>query len=182
VRACRRRRACACSRARLLIDWGLWIESEDWGSLDERTDPAPLARPIREVASELLDAADAAIRSSGAGVRVHSPDDLHQLRLAVKRLRYATDALESLYPRERTRRHRSSLRELQTLLGTLQDVEVAPALLRRIRRRAEARADRRALRAAAKLVIGWQSASLASTRERLFKTWARFEGLERFWR
>jgi inorganic triphosphatase YgiF len=150
---------------RLLIDWGLWIESEDWGSLDERTDPAPLARPIREVASELLDAADAAIRSSGAGVRVHSPDDLHQLRLAVKRLRYATDALESLYPRERTRRHRS-----------------APALLRRIRRRAEARADRRALRAAAKLVIGWQSASLASTRERLFKTWARFEGLERFWR
>ncbi|HEY9218282.1 MAG TPA: CHAD domain-containing protein, partial [Phenylobacterium sp.] len=53
----------------------------------------------------------------------------HDLRIDAKKLRYAAEGFQALYPAQRTQRFISRLKALQTALGRLNDVAVAPQLL-----------------------------------------------------
>ena len=70
------------------------------------------------------------------------------MRIALKKLRYATEFFAALYPKKRTKPHLAALKELQDGLGHLNDVAVAERLIgspdraggaRRARRRASGR-------------------------------------------
>lgn len=176
------RRALSSQRyTRMLLDWGLWLESEDWSALDPDLDAEGLALPILEKARDLLEALHTAVGERGEQIEALDARGLHALRLRVKRLRYASDALGSLYPRGRSSGFLRSLETAQDLLGLLQDTAATPALLGRLYKRVK-RADRKALRRADGIVCGWQSAATGETRRRLLSAWARFEPQAPFWR
>jgi CHAD domain-containing protein len=57
-----------------------------------------------------------------------TPEDLHQVRILAKRLRYGIEALRPLLPRQRTERWHRQAAKLQTSLGATRDLQQACSL------------------------------------------------------
>jgi inorganic triphosphatase YgiF len=108
---------------RLLIDLVGWAAIGAWRS-------AKIARrPIERFANGRLDRLWASI--TGAGRDVGGMDEItrHELRIQVKKMRYAIEFLRGLYPNADTeKRFASAVEELQESLGKLNDMATAKTL------------------------------------------------------
>jgi CHAD domain-containing protein len=104
---------------------------------------------------------------------------LHRLRIAIKKLRYAAAFLRPAFASRRAKSYIEATVRLQGALGTLNDREVAAQMLADIA--AEARPREDVGQALARL--GKQAASGSKRRRRkLERAWKKFEKVERFWR
>lgn len=84
----------------------------------------PAGAPTGEIAHGLLQAAAKRVFKKGDRIRRHSPPEtLHELRIAVKRLRYTADALEDVAPRDLVVWLKQTA-ELQESLGAYNDARV----------------------------------------------------------
>ncbi len=132
-------------------------------------------RPLAEIAPRLLGRRYASMQRRGRRLVVESPaEDFHDLRIAVKKLRYALEFFGSVYGRE-LKKYRSRLVSLQDLLGEHQDADVGAAMLREMACREGARLGlegRRFLESAA--VAREHEAGLL--RARFSKRWDRLSG------
>lgn len=107
-----------------LVGWagtGAWRESEI------------ARRPLAEFGRARLDRRWRKVRKSGRHLSEMEPEPLHQLRIEVKKLRYAVEFLASLERRDeailRRKAFSAALEDMQEHLGELNDVETARALL-----------------------------------------------------
>jgi CHAD domain-containing protein len=91
------------------------------------------ARSAREVAAALAQAAHQRVARAARRLAREGPGARHALRIEVKRLRYLVDQWQGVWPAPRTPPYLAALEGLQDLLGTLNDVAVADALLARLR-------------------------------------------------
>lgn len=64
----------------------------------------------------------------GAKLATAGTDERHALRIAAKKLRYATEFFAPLFPRKRSRAYQRALADLQQVLGQYNDAAVAPRL------------------------------------------------------
>lgn len=94
--------------------------------------------PSREVA-DLSAWAQAVLRDGHQRLRLQArearrlgPDGRHELRLVLKKLRYAQEFLAGLLPPKRVARSTAALAEAQALLGELNDLSTAQALLAQV--------------------------------------------------
>lgn len=104
----------------LILDLVAWSEAGDWRSEE------PARQPIGDFAEARLDRAWKRVRRQGKGLGALSVEDRHRLRIEMKKLRYATEFFASLAPRKARSRQKlfmGHLRELQELLGDLNDIE-----------------------------------------------------------
>ncbi len=92
---------------------------------------APLAAvPLRQVASSKILKTYKRICKLGCGITDTTPDEqVHDLRLDCKKLRYLLDFFAALYPQEQISRHTKALKGLQTILGDFNDYAVQQAAL-----------------------------------------------------
>ncbi len=106
----------------------LWLADGPWLRREDARAAALRARPVAAFAAEAL-----AKRSRNIARRARRIEQLdararHELRIAVKKLRYATEFFASLFTggkREaRLKRFSKTLRALQSVLGTLHDIDV----------------------------------------------------------
>ncbi|HEY6815289.1 MAG TPA: CHAD domain-containing protein, partial [Croceibacterium sp.] len=90
-------------------------------------------QPVAAFASASLDRLGRKVGKKGRRFRSLDDDDLHELRIATKKLRYAIEFFAGLFTsakaQGREARSLQALRELQDRLGDVQDIAVAPALL-----------------------------------------------------
>lgn len=98
-----------------------------------RTGPSSRLAGARAPAPEVVDAIVELQRKAGkaakrAGIS-HLPADYHQLRIRCKRLRYALEYVSEVFE-GRVAAYRKHIVSLQTILGNLQDAEVASTRLR----------------------------------------------------
>lgn len=98
-----------------------------------------LALPARRGVGDLTAWAQAQLREGHARLREQArvarrlgPDGRHELRLVLKKLRYTQEFLASLLPPKRVARSTATLAEAQTLLGELNDLSTAQALLAQV--------------------------------------------------
>jgi triphosphatase len=88
-----------------------------------------------EFAATSLDGLRRKVKRKGRHLRRLDDAQLHELRIAAKKLRYASEFFAPLFPalpaHQRQQRFIGALRALQDRLGELQDLAVAPALLER---------------------------------------------------
>jgi triphosphatase len=113
----------------LLLTLGAWIEEDRWC---ERLDPAGLRKldaPLVDTGRRLLGRLDGKVKKAGHNIREASPNERHKLRKKLKKLRYASHFLASLYRRKRVKRHLGRLNDIQDTLGALNDFAVARKLL-----------------------------------------------------
>ncbi len=156
--AARRRRAAHTHLRRVIGAVHLW------------TLPRGLAgtRPALDAfAREVLESLDRKATRRGQGVDWKRAARRHALRLRLRRLRYACEFLSSAFPRRDSEALVHSLKQLQDLLGALNDMEVSRRLVRELR-------GRRARRQP-----GSRERKLVSL---LPAAWRRFTWAPRFWR
>jgi len=121
----------ASPRMRLfLLDLAVWLDAASWNAAQRRK----LARPVLEVAGELLNA-----RLKRLIERAHDLDELgarkrHRVRIAAKKLRYMCEFFQTLLVEKKARRNyerlRKALEALQDSLGALQDAATFADLLK----------------------------------------------------
>jgi inorganic triphosphatase YgiF len=176
------RAALASPRASALtLALGGWITARGWRGGAGAETLAALAAPAAERGAELLERRLKKARRLGRGLARRTAEERHQLRIALKKLRYAGEFLGSLYPGPGAERMIDRLSELQDLLGALNDVAMAERLLvaigDRLGREWAAEHER-----GAGFVTGWISHQAQRRLARLEKDWKALRKTRPFWR
>src|SRR5262249_34448745 len=136
---CYRRAAAAVQSARfrtLVLDTAEWVEAGPWSTSEDALKRAYREMPIETYAAEQLSHRRKQVRRRGKKMAELDPEQLHRLRIQVKKARYATDFFASLYQGKKSAKQckkvRSSLMRLQNFLGKLNDIVTHKALFSEI--------------------------------------------------
>ena len=173
----------------LILDTSEWIEAGPWSTSDDPLTVAHRAVPIETLAAEQLSRRRKKIRRRGTAIGELSPEQLHQVRLQIKKTRYATEFFASVYrgkkAAKRCDKFRSALKQLQNCLGGFNDIMTRKALCAAILARpgrslTEEQNRHRAF--AAGLIMGDQQAQIAQLLERAGKAHSRFDEAKPFWK
>lgn len=157
---------------RLLLRLQLLLADGGWRLPPAAGRPDPLQGPARALAGRLLSRGAAKLDKLGRGRRAKSEAELHQIRIAAKKLRYAADFFRNLYPKKAVKAYARPLKELQDRLGSLNDAAVGHRLV-----------DGLALNGmAAGMVIGWQAARIEADLPRFAETWKSYKAARAFWK
>ncbi len=173
----------------LVIDTAEWIEAGPWSTSDDPLIRARRELPIEIRAAEQLSQRRKKIKRQGAKIADMSPEQLHRLRIQVKKARYAAEFFSSVYQGNKSAKRRkkilSSLTQLQNCLGGFNDIMTRKALFEDIRTRPGRglTAEQNRQRAfAAGLIIGDQHAQIHKFLVGAKKAYSRFESAKTFWK
>lgn len=163
--------------SRFLLTFGALIERRGWrGGLPSET-MAVLAEPAEEFAGRVLARTHRKALKSGRGFGGLDPEARHQLRLALKKLRYTAEFFLPLHDGAAARKYLGRLSRLQDALGLANDAATTQHLI------ADLRGDKPGpnLHFAAGAVHGWQSRQTIEAGRKLKRRWRKFEAARPFW-
>ncbi len=119
--------------ARLLLRLGQWLESEPAGPVAQDIPDADSGHAswisIRRFSSRILNRYRRKLQRRGDALDGRNSLVLHQIRIAAKKLRYATEFLCSAHAPRKVRSRTGPLSELLSTLGTFNDISCADGLL-----------------------------------------------------
>ncbi|HLI12476.1 MAG TPA: CHAD domain-containing protein [Alphaproteobacteria bacterium] len=192
VGAAEAKRAEAYARARsvlgdrrytdLLLRLEAWLESglregdTEGNPRESRHEDVGVA-PAPGFASEILRMRQAKVQKHGRKIRSLGDEGIHDLRIRVKKLRYATEFFRGLYGEKPTKRYLARLKDLQDILGNVHDVFVAQALVPQL-----AGMVGEGVPLALGQVQGWCAARRQGDLGRLVSAWKAFSSLKPFWK
>ncbi len=157
--------------SRLMLSLAGWLQAMRWHeSLDEAAVGA-LAEPLETRATQILSRRHEKLIKSGKRLAHQTPEERHQVRIAAKKARYATEFFQSLNPAGRVKRYLMRLAALQDALGWMNDAAVADRLLRKIE------ASRPDLACGASFARGYLGAATRQDLPRLVKAWNKFSSM-----
>jgi triphosphatase len=121
----------APSFARLVVGIAAWNVNGADAPL-RRSDDA-LTAPVEDIAPDLLNRMWRKMAKRGRHMEQASREQQHALRKAVKKLRYSIEFLSTLYRRKEVEAYLGPCKDLQELLGTINDAAVTLALSEQLR-------------------------------------------------
>jgi triphosphatase len=157
-----------------------WLSDKSWRQRSNGTRKS-LDEPAAKLAGRLLTKRHKAVVKLGRDFKKLSPPERHQLRIALKKLRYTAEFFRSLYQKKRERAYFHALAQLQNSLGHMNDIVVADHLLERL---SAARPDQGTsdhLSIGASIVTGWYAHGAASSEHQAEVNWREFCHCETFW-
>ena len=137
-----------------------------------------LAAPVTQFSSQTLERLRKRVVKRGRKLVSLPDNERHQVRIALKNLRYTVEFFGGLYGDSRN--YRSYVRvvsRLQDILGAHNDAAGAQSLLDALGARAEADTA-----FAAGVVLGWCKSNAEIAETELDEAWRRFKRLDPFWR
>ena len=162
----------------LLLTMGQWITGHAWRSRGGHPWSAPLATAVRAP----LDRVYQTVLDAGLGFDDLEPEARHDLRLDVKRLRYALQFVGGAFG-DRAAPWLRLLGALQDNLGAANDAALAEEQLATAAAgKRHSTSQQRRLSKAVGVVVGWWLAQAGVREEELRRTWAEFAELQPFWR
>ena len=161
----------------LSLRLGAWFDAGLWPEPPSAEAAALLAEPLGRYALMLLKKGHRRFLASGDHLSEANAGELHGLRIDAKRLRYITEFFRPLFPGKAGRRYVAALRDIQDILGTLNDAVVARGLAAKL----AAQDDKHGARTAG-LVAGWSAAETEAARRRFGEVWRTFAKTPRFWK
>jgi triphosphatase len=164
---------------RFLLQLGRWIEAGGWHEDATPQGAKWRERPIVAFADRLLAKRHRKVLKRGRNFAGLTAAERHRLRIALKKLRYATEFFQALYPQKRARSYLEALKELQDTLGHLNDVAVAERLVGGLAERTGE--GRSALARGSGLVLGWLARGVAEAEPEVQGAWQAFAAREPFW-
>jgi triphosphatase len=157
-----------------------WLSAKSWRQGGDGTRKSP-DEPAIKLAGWLLPKRHKAVLKLGRDFKKLSPQQRHQLRIALKKLRYTAEFFRSLYQKKREKAYFHDLAKLQNSLGHMNDIVVAEHLLERL---SAAREDQRIsahLSTAVGVVAGWHTHSASSSEHEAEANWREFRSCDTFW-
>ncbi|MGB0669875.1 MAG: CHAD domain-containing protein [Rhodospirillales bacterium] len=164
----------------LILETSAWAMARGWRNGLEAEQAIRLGAPARAHASELLGRRFKKLLRDGKQFRTMTAEQRHDLRIDVKKVRYAAELFGVLFPGNRTQTFFAELKVLQDGLGVLNDVAVAEGLMATLCSRARGD-DVKPVHLAAGLVVGWQAQVAAEKNKTLDRAWKRFKSAKPFW-
>jgi triphosphatase len=164
-----------CSR--FLLSLGHWVERRGWRNEIDGDALAVLSQPMPTLADKILARLHRKALKRGAHFRQLDTDARHDLRIDLKKLRYAAEFFLPLYAAHApAKRYVARLARLQKSLGRACDITSSRTLLDSIRQD-----DQPALHLAIGTVTGWQARDQIAVAKTLRKRWRRFKATPAFW-
>lgn len=171
----------------LVLGMAAWVEPDGTGTL--ALGSGKLQRPLRKLAPAMLDRmARRAEKRGRDGGRVrrgrHSAGaaaaaaELHDLRKALKKLRYGAEYFAGLYPPKPVKQHRKATKRMLKLLGAGNDAAMAATLAERLC----AEDGRSELAPAVGALAQWSEARRAKALRKMPKAWDALTAAPPFWR
>lgn len=157
-----------------------WAEGRSWhdGNTEEASEK--LRGPAIDVARDLLEQHYQAVVGTGQDFDSLNAEQRHNLRIEIKKMRYATEFFRSLYPKQKSAAFVAALKALQDDLGANNDIAVARELLAGLTKNEKGK--RRAQAAyATGLVLGWHNHVSNSREQNLAKIWNGLVNDKPFW-
>ncbi|HKQ26316.1 MAG TPA: CHAD domain-containing protein [Burkholderiales bacterium] len=142
-----------------------------------RGDGTRTAAALPQFAAAELARQHSRVVKRGRGIEQLAFQDLHRLRIAVKRLRYLAEFFLPLAPKKKARNYIRALSELQDLLGSLNDNAVAWRLLDTLSGEAASPSYQQAVG----YVRGWSAAESERCRKELPEAWKHFMKTQPWW-
>jgi CHAD domain-containing protein len=173
----------------LVLDTSEWVEAGPWSTTEDASRRARREIPIEIYAAEQLSHRCKRIRRRGTRINHQDPQQLHRLRIQVKKARYATEFFSGAYHGKKSAKQckkiRSSLMQLQNCLGKVNDIVTHKALFTDIiesHARGLTKEQSRHRAFAAGLIIGHQQAQVEKLLDRARKAHSRFARAKAFWK
>jgi triphosphatase len=161
----------------LSLTLGAWFDAGIWPEPPSPEAAALLASPLEDFAKRLLKKRHKKIAASVENLKDPHPGELHALRIEAKKLRYTAEFMRSLFPSRPFRRYLAGLKEIQLVLGTLNDAVVARRLVPKL-----ALSDQAAGAHLTGLVTGWTAAEIVTATKHFGRAWAAFARTPQFWK
>jgi inorganic triphosphatase YgiF len=165
---------------RFMLELRLWVEASGWRERPTAEGAFWLDQPIDAFAEKLLSKRHRKARKLGRGFAHLRAAQRHEVRIALKKLRYACEFFEDLFPTKDSKPYLASLKQMQDTLGHLNDVAVAEQLVSRLVAQS-AQPERESLHMAAGLVLGWYGKGVADIEPATIKAWRAFAHGHPFW-
>lgn len=185
-RARAREAVCSARFQRVLLDLGAWLADPAW-----RQDNDPPEALTSEAHGKPAGTQSAQAFGASALARLHrkirkrvdtlatlTPEERHAVRIAAKKLRYASQFFASLYPARSVRKYLSAVERLQDVLGEMNDTATTAILLNEI----QAVADVPLQNHVKGIVLGWAMARAQGRMRSAEKNWQDFIDCDAFWR
>jgi inorganic triphosphatase YgiF len=157
-----------------------WIERSGWRAGASAAAAAHLEKPMTEHAGALLDRLYEKVMRQGRDFDSLEIEEKHELRIALKKLRYAGEFFRSLYPKKDVKRFRDSLTALLELLGKLNDLSVAQQLCGKLMD--SAGANREMAEEGVASLLDWHEQQGHVSDKGLSRAWKEFASSDPFWR
>ena len=126
--------------ARLLLNLIAWLHGARWQREASAEQRQALSAPVGRFARRVLKQGERRMKRRARNLAHADAPTRHRLRIAAKRMRYATEFLSSLYPQRQVRPFVRALTGLQDSLGKLNDAAMAVGLLHDLAQRQPAQA------------------------------------------
>lgn len=189
LRAAKKARAAAYRKVRTalsskrytaaMLNMSAWIELRAWRN---NVAESKLNAPITGISGTLLSKRHNKVLKLGKRFAQLPPEDRHEVRIALKKVRYASEFFVSLYPLSRTQPYIAAMRQLQTALGSANDVataETLTAMLVKTVRRGTKEAE--AIRLGVGKVLGWHTRDSKEANVDVVALWKAFTKNRPFW-
>lgn len=165
--------------ARMMFHLTAFVAVEGWLAMP--MDPAdPLLSPLKDCAADILAKPHRKLLKQAKNIEEQDMEARHEVRIRLKKLRYAVDFLRGVYPGKTTTQYVKSLQSLQDQFGHLNDVAQAMLLTGQLTS-SDDDAQARTLSLAGGLVQGWYARVLRETGPQLVSDWKRFKRIQPFW-
>ncbi|MFB9266333.1 CHAD domain-containing protein [Bradyrhizobium erythrophlei] len=163
--------------ARFLLSLGQLVERRGWRNEIDGEALAVLSQPMPTLADKILARLHRKALKRGAHFRRLSADVQHDLRIDLKKLRYAAEFFLPLFATHApAKRYVKRLARLQASLGRARDIASTRMLLDAMRQD-----DQPALHLAIGAVAGWQACDQIAVAKTLRRRWRRFKATPAFW-
>lgn len=158
---------------------GGWLEGQRWQEEAKANSQALLGREVGALAEKLLSKRHKRVLKLGRNFAELSLEQRHDVRLAAKKLRYATEFFASLYPDKKTRPYLKAMKSLQDTLGHLNDIATLETLVAEVTTHPGRKP--KDLSAGCGFVLGWYGHRLEGFESDLIARWDRFTQTKVFW-
>ena len=156
-----------------------WVERRGWRAGLSEDGMKAMKRPMTDHAGGLLDRLYHRALDAGDDFDGLDAEAKHEVRIALKKLRYAGEFFRSLYPRKDVKKFRDALTEMLDLLGKLNDLTVAQGLCGQLM---EAADDDEELASGTATLVTFHEQRGHVSDKALSKAWADLRGSDPFWR
>jgi len=163
--------------AALTNEVGRWRAEKTWRAAEDEREAKIFDESLGRVARRLLEKAHRRTMNRGRRFRKLDPAGRHRVRIAVKRLRYATDFFGGLYGRKSNKSYYDVLKRLQDDLGRANDVTTSERLLLRL----VGRDPDAGLKGGVQALLEWQRRDVLARDLSLIEKWRAFKRTTPFW-